>query len=448
MADRDPLLSQGIAAAKAGDKGAARRLLTQAVRRDPDSERAWLWLSAVLDTPQGRAFCLQRVLALNPANRPAQLGLAALGEARRAPPGAAGLPPAPVPPAAPAPELPTRRPPAPEEAQAASTIAVPAPAARPLPAPPAGKETRRGLTLEEIRATLTVPAETPPALDGARRPAPIPVKLPRRPPAAPGGLFRQQRFWQIVVACLGGVALCLLVAAAYVILGQSSLAKEDTLAAIAPSATPGPRGTLRPTFTPTPTHTPTPTDTLTPTPTDTPTPTPTPTDTPTATPTDTPTATPRPRRRATATPVPTPRPTLPPRVWDPRLDPLGVHIEPAGVTPGQPYWRLVEARWADEQESGGRHTIYVEVQDIHGSRVVGQPVIVQWVGNSVILPVEDRPAPDWGVNFPMYACLGSYAASVGGAPSDRVVGLGLGTAEAPAFTIHTSFYLTFRWVIW
>jgi hypothetical protein len=44
----------------------------------------------------------------------------------------------------------------------------------------------------------------------------------------------------------------------------------------------------------------------------------------------------------------------------------------------------------------------------------------------------------------MYNTLGSYAVSVGGAPSDRIVGLGLGTAEAPNFTIHTSFYLTFR----
>jgi hypothetical protein len=88
------------------------------------------------------------------------------------------------------------------------------------------------------------------------------------------------------------------------------------------------------------------------------------------------------------------------------------------------------------------------VEDIHGNRVVNQPVIVHWVGHSVILPVEDRPFPDWGVNFPMYATLGSYAVSVGGAPSDRVVGLGLGTASAPDFTIHTTFYLTFRWVYW
>ena len=33
---------------------------------------------------------------------------------------------------------------------------------------------------------------------------------------------------------------------------------------------------------------------------------------------------------------------------------------------------------------------------------------------------------------------------VSGAPSDRIVGLGLGTADAPDYTIHTCFYLVFR----
>lgn len=139
-----------------------------------------------------------------------------------------------------------------------------------------------------------------------------------------------------------------------------------------------------------------------------------------------------------------PQPTHPPRSLDSRLAGLGVRVEPAGVGAGQPYWRLVEARWADERQSAGKHTIYVEVLNQHGQRAVGQPVIVQWANGNVILAVENRPPPDWGVNFAMYNCLGSYAVSVGGAPSDRIVGLGMGTAEAPDFTIHTSFYLTFR----
>lgn len=82
--NENSVLAQGIAAAKAGDKSAARRLLTQAVRRNPDSEVAWIWLSSVLDTTQGRIFCLQKVLALNPQNQAASKGLAALGSASRA----------------------------------------------------------------------------------------------------------------------------------------------------------------------------------------------------------------------------------------------------------------------------------------------------------------------------------------------------------------------------
>jgi hypothetical protein len=137
---------------------------------------------------------------------------------------------------------------------------------------------------------------------------------------------------------------------------------------------------------------------------------------------------------------------LPPLVWDPRLDSLGVRLEPARVPPGVGYWRLVEARWADGEEAGGDHTIYVEVVSPKGARVVGQPVIFEWGSESLVVPVEDRRPPDWGVNFPMFATLGSYSARVGVEPSDRVVGLGMGTADAPDFTIHTNFFLIFRWV--
>jgi hypothetical protein len=135
-------------------------------------------------------------------------------------------------------------------------------------------------------------------------------------------------------------------------------------------------------------------------------------------------------------------------VWDPRLNSLGVRIELAPVAPGQSHWRLVEARWSDEHHSAGKHSIFVEALGLHGNRVVGQPVVVHWTGNSLILPIENRPPPDWGANFPMYNTLGSYAVSIGGAPSDRIVGLGLGTTENPNFKVHTCFFLVFRWVQW
>jgi tetratricopeptide (TPR) repeat protein len=95
------LLQQGIAAAKAGRKEEARRLLTQLVDIDEHNEKAWLWLSGVVESAEDRQICLENVLALNPDNRHAQAGLEWLRQH------------APPPPAAPA-EIP--EPPAPAEA--------------------------------------------------------------------------------------------------------------------------------------------------------------------------------------------------------------------------------------------------------------------------------------------------------------------------------------------
>lgn len=393
----DLLLAEGIAAAKAGAKGTARQILVQAVRRQPHSVEAWLWLSSVLSTPQGRAHCLQQVLDLNPDHRAARIGLAALE----------GLPPA------------------------RAIVVRPAETKEEIPAQPA------------VPATPSTPSE--PA-------APVAVKGVAQP-----GLLYRKRFWQGVVACLAVVALSLFGVLAYTVSagGSDSTAQRAQIVGLAATLEPG--ATLRPTFTSTPSPSPAPTDTSTPPPTWTPSPTPTPTET--ATPAPTETATPTPTETATATPsravarqvpaptrAPAPRPTLPPRNWDPRLEALGVRLEPAAVASGQRYWRLVEARWADEGQSAGRHSIFVNLLDAQGGCAVGQPVLVQWADGQVALIIEDRPATDWGADFGMYNTLGSYAVCVGGTPSDRVVGLGLGTADAPSFTVHTSFYLTFQLV--
>ena len=138
---------------------------------------------------------------------------------------------------------------------------------------------------------------------------------------------------------------------------------------------------------------------------------------------------------------------LPPRDWDPRLDDLGVTLQPAPIEPGQPHWRLVAAQWADPIESVGRHNIFFEVLDENGERATGQPVIVEWRGGDLTIFMKPGPPPEWGADFPMFNTLGSYDSFVGGgAPSDRVTGMGMGTVEHPDFTFHTSFYLTFRWI--
>jgi hypothetical protein len=152
-------------------------------------------------------------------------------------------------------------------------------------------------------------------------------------------------------------------------------------------------------------------------------------------------------RSAAAKPPPTATPAekpQPPRALDSRLASLGVGVEPVGVRSGQSYWRLVEARWANEAEAGGGHSIFVNVLDENGGRLLRQPIEIQWVGGGLTVQTEEKPPNEYSANFPMYNTLGSYSVSIAGLPSDRLVGLGLGTAEQPAFTIHTNFFLTFQ----
>jgi hypothetical protein len=177
-----------------------------------------------------------------------------------------------------------------------------------------------------------------------------------------------------------------------------------------------------------------------------------PTDTPIP-PTETPvppTVTPRPTRDTSAdVPAPTATQavverTQPPRSLDPRLGALKVGVEPAGVRPGQSYWRLIEARWENEAEAGGGHSIFVDVLDEGGNKIIGQAIEIQWVGGGLTVITEEKPANEYAANFPMYNTLGSYMVSIAGLPSDVVVGLGLGTPDAPDFKVHTNFFLKFQ----
>jgi tetratricopeptide (TPR) repeat protein len=72
-------LQQGIAAAKAGQQDQARQLLQNAIRLDPGSETAWLWLSSVARDNKERVFCLRQLLQINPQNEMALKGLRSLG---------------------------------------------------------------------------------------------------------------------------------------------------------------------------------------------------------------------------------------------------------------------------------------------------------------------------------------------------------------------------------
>src|SRR5512139_1218747 len=50
----------------------AQRLLVEYIKKNPNSEQAWLLLSTAVDDPRKQIECLQRVLRINPANKEAQ----------------------------------------------------------------------------------------------------------------------------------------------------------------------------------------------------------------------------------------------------------------------------------------------------------------------------------------------------------------------------------------
>ncbi|GAB4528217.1 MAG: hypothetical protein OHK0046_46830 [Anaerolineae bacterium] len=94
----DALVEEGIRAYRAGNKVEARRLLEKATDLDQMNEKAWLWLSAVVDSPEDQRICLENVLFINPNSKDAQRGLKLLDEKPAAAPSGAQKPPtAPLP---------------------------------------------------------------------------------------------------------------------------------------------------------------------------------------------------------------------------------------------------------------------------------------------------------------------------------------------------------------
>ena len=185
------------------------------------------------------------------------------------------------------------------------------------------------------------------------------------------------------------------------------------------------------------------------------------TDTPTATPSATPTATttPTPPDGATATatptasptntPTPTPTATVEPDVdWDPRLTQRGASLQQAVVAPGQGYWKLVRARWYNEEESGNQQHILVDTLDVNGQRVAGLPVRVYWEGGEAGITTEAKPGEEYAANFALALPAPFYnAAPNDGSPADAVLGMGLGSLENPGGFIRASYGLTWRWTI-
>jgi hypothetical protein len=139
--------------------------------------------------------------------------------------------------------------------------------------------------------------------------------------------------------------------------------------------------------------------------------------------------------------IPINAPAVDPIEWDARLDELNVNVIAADVRPGQSYWKVIKAEFQTPEEGGGRHHIYIEVLDERGDRIVGQEVQVHWQDGGAVVVTENKPAPEYAANFPMYNALGGYSLTLPGL-SDTVTGMGL-----PWGKVHVVYNVVFQRVV-
>ncbi|RMG78514.1 MAG: hypothetical protein D6712_21270, partial [Chloroflexi bacterium] len=72
MANIEGMIKEAIKAYRKGNRAEARALLEKVVELDQYNEHAWLWLSAVVDTPEEQRTCLENVLVINANNESAK----------------------------------------------------------------------------------------------------------------------------------------------------------------------------------------------------------------------------------------------------------------------------------------------------------------------------------------------------------------------------------------
>lgn len=73
-------LNAAIQQIQSGRKQAAVPVLRELIQENPADDQPWLWLHICMDDLEQKKFCLQRALALNPANTQARLALEVLME--------------------------------------------------------------------------------------------------------------------------------------------------------------------------------------------------------------------------------------------------------------------------------------------------------------------------------------------------------------------------------
>src|SRR5512132_344699 len=75
MAEDDVVFQEAVEALREGKKTRARELLTGLLKTDQNNATYWVWLSATMDTPKERIYCLHTALKLDPDNATAKRGL-------------------------------------------------------------------------------------------------------------------------------------------------------------------------------------------------------------------------------------------------------------------------------------------------------------------------------------------------------------------------------------
>lgn len=76
-------LQKGISAAKAGRMQEALTFLKDAIIEEPQNAEVWVWIAAIIDDVDKQAIFLEKALAIDPQNIPAQRGLAYLEKRKR-----------------------------------------------------------------------------------------------------------------------------------------------------------------------------------------------------------------------------------------------------------------------------------------------------------------------------------------------------------------------------
>lgn len=131
--------------------------------------------------------------------------------------------------------------------------------------------------------------------------------------------------------------------------------------------------------------------------------------------------------------------------WDSRLDEVGVTLLPAQDCSGG-CWKLITARYEDDQQSGGNHNVWTRLYGESGEMIAGAPWHVAWPDGNVT--IYTKAPPEWA-DFPIFDCFlpdrerGAYRAYAGDDPakSDIVDGMGL-----PA-CLHVNYRLEWQYEV-